>query len=67
MLDSLTKGTRVVTIGGIHGKVVSTKENEVTIRVDANAQITFDRNAISKVLDANAVSDSAVENDSKKK
>jgi preprotein translocase subunit YajC len=53
MLDSLRKGDRIVTIGGIHGKVVSSKDNEITIRVDSNAEITFDRNAISKVISGN--------------
>jgi preprotein translocase subunit YajC len=50
MLNNLKKGDKVITIGGIHGKVSSTKENEVTLRVDANTEITFDRNAISRVV-----------------
>jgi len=53
MLDNLKKGDRIVTIGGVHGKVVSSKDNTVTIRVDSNAEITFDKNAISKVLGEN--------------
>ena len=53
MLNSLKKGDRIVTIGGIHGKVVSSKANEITIRVDSNAEITFEKSAISKVLTGN--------------
>lgn len=48
-LSNLKKGDRVVTIGGIHGKVVSVKEKVVVLRVDDRAEITFDKNAISTV------------------
>ncbi len=48
-LSSLKKGDRVVTIGGVHGKVVSVKEKVVVLRVDDRAEITFDKNAISTV------------------
>ena len=34
MLDDLKKGARVVTIGGIFGKVASMKDSEVVLRVD---------------------------------
>lgn len=49
MLSSLKKGDQVVSIGGIHGKVVSVKDNEIVVRVGANAEIVFDKNAINKV------------------
>lgn len=41
MLDSLARGDRVVTIGGICGTVVETKDDEVVVKVDegANAKI----------------------------
>ena len=48
-LSNLKKGDRVVTIGGIHGKVVSVKEKVVVLRIDDRAEITFDKNAISTV------------------
>ncbi len=51
MLKNLKKGDKVVSIGGIHGKVISVKDNEITVKVDANTDITFDKNAISKVAD----------------
>lgn len=50
MLSSLKKGDRVVTIGGVHGKVSSVKENEIVLKVDANAEITFEKSAIARVL-----------------
>ena len=51
MLEALKKGDKVVTIGGIIGKVASVKDNVVTIRVnDSNTEISFEKNAISKVI-----------------
>ncbi len=42
MLEALKKGDKVVTIGGIIGKVASVKDNVVTIRVnDSNTEISF--------------------------
>lgn len=51
-LNNLSKGDKVVTIGGVHGKVVSTKDKLVVVRVDDRAEITFDKSAISSVEQA---------------
>lgn len=50
MLNALKKGDKIVTIGGVHGKVVTVKDDTVTIRVDDRAEITFDKSAISQVV-----------------
>lgn len=52
MLDALQKGDKVITIGGIHGTVSSVKKdsNVVTIRVDENTKIEFNRSAIATVV-----------------
>ncbi len=39
MLESLGKGDKVVTIGGICGTVMEVKANEVTVKVDENNNI----------------------------
>ena len=44
--DSLQKGDKVVTIGGIHGKVEEVKEHTVIISVDHNTKIEFEKSAI---------------------
>lgn len=49
MINALKKGDRVVTIGGIHGVVSSTKEKTVIVKVDDNAKIEFSRSAIASV------------------
>ena len=45
----LKKGDKVVTIGGIHGVVASTKEKTVIVKVDDSTKIEFSRSAISGV------------------
>ena len=45
--DNLKKGDNVVTIGGIHGKVVDVKETTVVINIDANTKIKVDKSSIS--------------------
>lgn len=60
MLAALKKGDKVVTIGGIHGTITSTKENTVVLKVDDNTKIEFNRSAISTVIvDKPAVSSEA--------
>ncbi len=45
--EELTKGMHVVTIGGLHGKLVELGDDTVTIEVDRGVRLTFDRTAIS--------------------
>lgn len=47
-IESLKKGDVVVTIGGLHGKIVETTEKTVTLEVDRGTKLTFDKSAISK-------------------
>ncbi len=44
---SLEKGTKIVTIGGIHGKIVDLKESTVVIEVGNGMKMTVERSAIS--------------------
>src|SRR5574344_2198369 len=50
MIAALKKGDKVVTIGGIHGVVSSTKEQTVMVKVDDNTKIEFNRTAIATVI-----------------
>lgn len=50
MIAALKKGDKVVTIGGIHGVVSSTKEQTVIVKVDDGAKIEFNRTAIATVI-----------------
>lgn len=46
--DSLQKGDKVVTIGGIFGKVADIKDDSVIIEVDNNVKIKVVKSAIVK-------------------
>lgn len=50
MLAALKKGDKVVTIGGIHGVISSTKEKTVIVKVDDNTKLEFNRSAIASVV-----------------
>jgi preprotein translocase subunit YajC len=46
-LTSLKKGDTVVTIGGLHGKIVSLDDETVVLEVGRAVSMKFDRSAIS--------------------
>jgi len=46
--DSLSKGDKVVTTGGIYGKIVEVKDNFVMMQVDNEVTIKVDKAAIIK-------------------
>ena len=46
MLKDLKKNDEVITSGGIHGTVVSTKESTILLRIDEHARVEIDRSAI---------------------
>ena len=54
MLAAMKKGDRVVTIGGIHGTIVTVKDQTVVIKVDDSARIEFSKSAISTVTSKDA-------------
>lgn len=46
--NSLEKGDKVVTTGGIYGKILEIKDNTVLLQVDDNVKIRVDKAAIVK-------------------
>ena len=52
--DSLKKGDKVVTIGGIYGNVCEIKEGSVLIEVDNNVKIRVSKQALVKDFSENA-------------
>ena len=66
MLAAMKKGDKVVTIGGIHGTIVTVKDKTVVIKVDDSARIEFSKEAISSVISKDAVK-TAPENSKKDK
>jgi len=49
MIEALKKNDQVVTGSGIHGTVVNIKETTVILRIDDNAKMEVDKEAISAV------------------
>ncbi len=49
MLDGIKKGDKVVTSGGLHGKVVNIDEKTVLLDVGDNIKLKFDRSAVNAV------------------
>jgi len=44
--ENLQKGNKVVTIGGLHGKIVEIDETTVTLEVANQVRLTFEKSAI---------------------
>lgn len=61
MIASMKKGDKVVTIGGIHGTIVTVKDKTVVVKVDDSARIEFSKDAISSVVSKDAVKTAPVE------
>lgn len=66
MIAAMKKGDRVVTIGGIHGTIITVKDKTVVVKVDDSARIEFSKEAISSVVSKDAVK-TAPKKDEKKK
>ncbi|MFD1426510.1 preprotein translocase subunit YajC [Kroppenstedtia sanguinis] len=49
MLSSLKKGDKIVTIGGLHGTITDLTEDRVTLKVNENSRLVFERSAINAV------------------
>ncbi|OZI08057.1 preprotein translocase subunit YajC [Siphonobacter sp. BAB-5385] len=47
-ITELKEGDSVVTIGGLHGKIVETTEKTVTLDVGRGMRLVFDKTAISR-------------------
>lgn len=66
MLAALKKGDKIVTVGGIHGVISSTKEKTVIVKVDDNTKIEFSRAVIATVVADKVEKDAKSGKDDKK-
>lgn len=44
---TLEKGTKVVTIGGIHGKIIEVSDKTFLVEIDSNVKVRLEKSAIS--------------------
>ncbi len=49
MRESLAKGDRIITIGGIHGKIVSVEDASIMIEVDNGVKLKMEKSAVKPV------------------
>ncbi len=45
--ESINKGDKIVTIGGIHGKIIEIAETTFLIEIDNNVKIRIEKSAVS--------------------
>lgn len=50
MLLKLSKGDKVVTIGGLHGTIVELSDDIVVLQVNDATKLTFERSAVNTVV-----------------
>lgn len=48
LLDTMKKGDKIITIGGIHGTVVQIGDTSVTIEIDKSARMRVEKTAIER-------------------
>jgi len=53
MHESIQKGDKIITIGGMHGTIDALDEDKVILLVSDNKKLTFDRNAVREVVNPN--------------
>ena len=46
-IDEVQKGDKVVTIGGVHGKIVEVQDKTFTLEIDNNVKVKIEKSAIS--------------------
>ena len=49
-VDAMRTGDKVITAGGIHGLVTNVKKESVTVKVDNNTKIEFEKGSIATVI-----------------
>lgn len=49
--ESLKKGDKVLTIGGLHGKIVEVQETTFTIEVEDGSKMRFEKSAIASSVE----------------
>ena len=50
LLSELKKGDKIITAGGIHGKIVAIEDRTVLIEIDDNVKVKLEKGSIGTVL-----------------
>ncbi len=49
MIDSVSTGDRITTIGGIHGIVTNVKEDKLVVKISDNVKVEMTRSAVASL------------------
>ena len=58
-VESMKIGDKVITAGGIHGLVTNVKKQSVSVKVDNNVKIEFEKGSVATVISKNSSAESA--------
>jgi preprotein translocase subunit YajC len=50
LLDSVQKGDKVITVGGVHGVVEGVEDKTLLVKIADNVKVKYERSAISTVV-----------------
>lgn len=67
MLNNLKAGDNVVTIGGIKGKIIKIKDDNIRLRVSSNVDIDMLRSSIGRVVNPEVTEESTKEDKKEEK
>jgi preprotein translocase subunit YajC len=54
LLSKISKGDKVITVGGMHGTVAGVKDNTVIVKVADNVKVELNRSSISQIVSSRA-------------
>ena len=63
MLAAVKKGDRIITSGGLHGRVTGTSENTLTVEIADKVRVKINRGHIAAVVTGSSDNDKAPEKD----
>jgi len=49
MIESLSKGDEVITMGGLYGRIVALNEEKITLKVAENTRVVVERSKVARV------------------
>lgn len=55
--NNMSKGDKIITVGGMHGMVSGTTEKTVSVKIAEGLSVKFDRSAIVTVIDSKTKDD----------
>tara|TARA_B110000438_G_scaffold276696_1_gene298695 strand:- start:247 stop:690 length:444 start_codon:yes stop_codon:yes gene_type:complete len=58
-VEAMKVGDKIITAGGIHGLVTNVKKQSVSVKVDNNVKIEFEKGSVATVISKNSSAESA--------